>query len=209
MADAAGFSPADEQFVPHTHPRDRVPMATHVRGTVILSSLRSIRARGLEKAYLAALEPKSHLLVASLTAPTWLPVSFALAHYDACGRLDLDRHTIDEIGAEAGRFINQTVLTVVSKLSIESGMTPWFALAHAPKLVARTWQGSSVAVWRIGPKDARLDWVQQPLARIPYFRAAFRSFAAATIQLFARTCFVREVHATSADTEVAYRLSWA
>ena len=61
MSDAVGFSPADEQFVPHTHAPDRVPMASHVRGTVILSSLRSIRARGLEKPYLAALDPNAVL----------------------------------------------------------------------------------------------------------------------------------------------------
>jgi hypothetical protein len=184
-------------------------MASSVRGTVIISSLRGIRQYGHGERYLAALDPGHRDAVASLTAATWLPMEFAVAHYEACEKLALDRATIESIGGDSGRFIYQKVLTLVAKLSRESGVTPLFTLAHANKLGARTWIGSSFAVWQIGPKEARLEWVQQPLARIPYFRAAFGAFAQAICGLFAQKLYVRELpRRKGQESEIAYRISW-
>jgi hypothetical protein len=201
-------STLEKVFVPHTGPRATVPAATHVRGTVILSSLRGLRSRGYERRYLDELDDATHATVASLTAATWLPIDFAMAHYQACDRLGLDKATIEAMGEEAGRFINQTVLTVVAKLSRESGMTPWFALSHAPKLMGRTWRGSSMAVWQCGPKDARIEWIQQPLSALPYFRIALRPFLGTIVGMFAEKHFMRELPRRSNDREVSFRASW-
>jgi hypothetical protein len=200
---------SEELVLPHTTVRERVPMASSVRGTVIIASLRGIRQFGHGDRYLEILEPRHRDTVASLTAATWLPMEFAAAHYEACEKLGLDRSTIESIGADAGRFIYQKVLNLVAKLSRESGVTPLFTLTHANKLGARTWIGSSFAVWQIGPKEARLEWVQQPLAKIPYFRAAFGSFAQAICGLFAQKLYVRELpRRKGQESEVAYRVSW-
>ena len=168
--------PAESFLSPFTAPKDRVPLATQVRGTVLLSSLRGLRRHGLGDRYLAALEPHYREVIASLTAPTWFPIDVALAHYAACDRLKLDRETIVDIGSGSGLFINETVLSTVAKLSTESGLTPWFVLSLANKLCARTRIGLSPARG-FGPKEARLEWIQQPVARFPYFRTAFGAFA--------------------------------
>jgi hypothetical protein len=189
------------------HETHRAGDPQRVRGTVLVSSLRSLRRRGLGDRYMAALEPRFHEDIASLTAATWLPMELALAHYGACQNLGLHRATVDDIGAETGRFINETVLTTVSKLSRESGLTPWFALPYSQKLVARTWLGTSMAVWRVGPKDAQLEWVRQPCARYPYFRTAFAAFAAGILAMFAQSIHVRELPHVS-DEEMTLRFSW-
>jgi hypothetical protein len=190
-------------------PREQVPLVSSVRGTVIIASLRGLKRAGLEARYLAALGRRHHDVVTSITAGVWLPVEFAIAHYEACEALALDRKTIDAIGAESGRIINETFLTVLTKLSKESGASPTFAVSYCNKLMARTWRGSSMAGWKIGPKDARIEWIQQPLARIPYFRAAFGSFSQAICKMFASTLYVRELpQRASHPNEVGYRISW-
>jgi hypothetical protein len=199
---------AEEIFLEHVVPRARVSMASQVRGTVLLSSLRGLRAHGQHERYMDLLETRYRDDIASLTAPTWFPLDLARAHYDACERLDLDKPTIEAIGAEAGAFTSQTVLNVVVKLSKTSGVSPWFALSNSNKLVARTWMGSSIAIYKLGPKEARLEWIQQPMARFPYFRTAFGAFASAISANFAQMMFVRELAKSSTDTEVSYRVSW-
>jgi hypothetical protein len=62
-------------------------------------------------------------------------------------------------------------------------------------------------VWKLGPKEARLEWVQQPIARVPYFRAAFGAFAQSICSLFARKLYVRELP-QARSSEVSYRVSW-
>lgn len=198
----------EELVLAHVAPRERVPLATKVRGTVILGSLRGLRAHGCIERYMAALDPRHHATVDSVIAATWLPVEFALAHYDACQSLGLDRQTTEDIGAESGRFINETVLTVVAKLTTQSGVSPWFVLGYANKLASRTWVGSSLALWKLGPKEARLEWIQQPVARVPYFRTAFGAFTGAICKLFAPTVYVREIPRRTRETEMSYRISW-
>jgi hypothetical protein len=200
--------PPEETVLAHVLPPDRVPLATRVRGTVILASLRGLRSRGHGDRYLQLLDPRHHPTVESLTAGTWLPMDFALAHYEACDRLALDRQTIEAIGAESGTFINQTVLTVVAKLSTASGVTPWMVLAYANTLRARTWVGGSISITKLGPKDARLEWIQQPVARFPYFRTAFGAFTVSICRLFSPKVYVRELRDRPLDTVAQYRFSW-
>lgn len=200
--------PAEESFLSHVLPRDRVPLASKVRGTVLVSSLRGLRTRGHLDGYMAKLDRRHHEAIAAITAATWLPMELALAHYRACEELDLEPQTIEAIGAESGNLINQTVLTVVAKLSKESGVTPWFALSNANKMVQRTWVGSSLAVWKLGPKEARFEWIQQPISRFRYCRLAFAAFTSAICSHFARAIYVREIPQRTKDTEVSYRVSW-
>jgi len=198
----------EELFVPFALPRERVPLVSQVRSTVILSSLSGLRARGVHDAYLAELDRRYHHVVASLDPDGWLPLDFALAHYDACERLGLDAASIDEIGARSGRFVNETLLSLLAKVSSEFGVTPWFALSNSNTLGARTWTGGSFSVWKLGPKEARLEWIQQPVARYAYFRRAFGAFTKAICGHFSRAMYVQELPMPNKATETAYRLSW-
>jgi hypothetical protein len=197
----------EEVLVPYPASLDVLPRATEVRGSVLVASLRALRTRGYGAKYEQLLDPRYRDAIASLTAATWLPIELALAHYDACERLELPTMVVTEIGAETGRFNNQTLLTTVGKLSRESGATPWVPLGYADKLRQRTWVGSAISVIKVGPKEARLEWAEQPCARVPYFRAAFGAFAAAVFRLFAPTLYVREIP-MRADAIARYRVSW-
>jgi hypothetical protein len=199
---------AEEVFLPFTAPRDRVVPVTSVRGTVLASSLKALRARGLGDAYFGQLAPEFREPIVGMIVSAWLPMSLATAHYQACDALDLDRSTIEDIGGEAGRLINETLLSVVLKLSREVGATPWTALARANRLFGRSWQGGDCAVYKLGPKEARLEWIGQPLAGIRYVRMAFGGFMHGLLTLFATRAIVRELPAHCTATTLGYRCSW-
>jgi hypothetical protein len=184
-------------------------MATHVRSTLIVSSMQALRARGFFDAYAAHLSPASQGELMSLIAGTWVPIDLGLAHYRAVDKLGLDPQAIDAIGGEVGARVNRTVLSTVLKMSKQTGVTPWSALARAHRLRELSWQGSDLAVWRLGPKDARLDCVGMPFAAIPYYAVSFGGFVRGLVQLFSSKAYSKMEHARCSPTSVSYHLSWA
>jgi hypothetical protein len=200
---------SEEVVVPLPGPISRIAIATHVRSTLLCTSIKALRDRGLFERYLRALDPKHHDMVLSLTAGLWLPVEVAVEHYLACDRLDLPPATVEEIGSEVGRRINESVVSVLVKASRELGVTPWAALAQLPKLTERLWQGSANAVYKLGPKDARMEWYGQPCASSPYFQFAFTTFVTSVLDLFCAKSYARRIPRLCSNTSMGYRLSWA
>jgi hypothetical protein len=199
----------EEVVVAFDPPRSAAPPATAVRTTVLLSSLRGLRVRSLFTAYMGKLDPRSHESILSISAANWLPITVARDHYAACDALDLSRSAMREIGEESGLLLNQTVLGVILKISTSAtGITPWPAIAQSRTLIARTWQGTSIAAFKLGPKEARIEWVGQPCAVSGYFRIAFGGFLNGLLSLFCRKSFVRESLAHCSGTTVGYQCSW-
>jgi hypothetical protein len=189
-------------------PREAVPAASAVRGTLLLTSQRALKSRGLMDRYWELVEPAHKATLESLTANRWFDVSVARAHYAACEALALPRPVILSIGMESGLFMNNTLLASVARLAREAGVTPWRALPHVNQLIGRIWQGSSASVRRLGPKEARLEWVGMPMSTFAYFRVAFAGFIDGAASPFSRVMFVRELSRLCSGTCVAYRISW-
>ncbi len=183
--------------------------ATHVRSTLIVSSIQTLRTHGMFDAYLANLDATHRDALLSLIAGAWAPIELGLAHYRAAQRLGLDTSTIESIGAEVGERVNKSALAVVVKMSRQAGVTPWTALGRAHRLRELTWRGSDLAIWKLGPKDARLDWVGIPYAAVPYYVTSYGGFLRALLQLFCTKAYTRLVPEHSSPVSVSYRISWA
>lgn len=199
-----------ELVVPFS-PEDRaaVPVATHVRGTVLCSSQRALRGRGLYDAYLAQLPVPEQKVMGEISPATWVPIETCVTHYAACDRLRLDAALVDEIGGEMGRRVNESSLSVLVRMSREAGVTPWAPLSRVNRFREATWRGGSNAVWKVGPKEARLEWVGMPCAAVPYFVFAFAGYVRSMLEMFCTKVYVRPIVAQSTRTFVAYRVSWA
>ena len=198
----------EQVVVPFNLLNGKVPALTAVRGAVIASSLKALRTRGLMERYFALLDPAYGDRMRAMIASTWLPLDVAVAHYHACDALALDRETAEDIGRDAGRFANQNVLSTLVKLGKEMGVTPWTALARTNQIMARSWQGSTCGVFKLGPKEARFEWIGQTLAVIPYIRVGFAGFTQGLLSLFAKRVFVRELPQYCSSTTLGYRCSW-
>lgn len=197
-----------EVYVPYENKSGRIPPATHVRSTLIVSSIQTLRSRNMLERYLDLVEPSRRDELLSLIAGTWVPIDMGLEHYRATNKLGLDSQTIEGIGAEVGERINKSFLSFVVKLSKEVGVTPWTALGRAHRLRELTWKGSDVAIWKLGPKDARFDWGGLPYASIPYYVTSFGGFLRGLIQLFCTKAYTRPVPDRMSPTFISYRISW-
>ena len=199
-----------ELILPFSPPeRDAVPAATHVRGTVLCSSQRALRLRGLYDEYAAHLPMADRKAMLEISPATWVPIEMAVAHYSACDRLPLTPSIIDEIGGEMGRRVNESSLSVLVRMSREAGVTPWAPLTRVNRFREATWRGGSNAVWKIGPKEARLEWAGIPCASISYFMLAFAGYVRSMLEMFCKKVYVRPIAAQLTNTFVAYRISWA
>jgi hypothetical protein len=158
--------------------------------------------------YLGFVDPPYREELLATTGGGWLSVDVAMAHYRACDALHLDRDTVLSIGAESGRFLNETLLTIVAKLSRQAGASPWVPFAHVNRMAARTWRGGSCGVFKLGPKEARIEWIGLPVAAIPYFRVAFAGFTQGIVTLFTKVFFIRELARFCSTTTIGYRCSW-
>ncbi len=194
-----------EVIVPLATPLERT---TRVRSTLLCASIQSLRSRQLYESYLAELTPSERADVHALTAGMWLPVDRALTHYAACDRLPLSRSQRLEIGTDVGHRIQQSLVSVIVRLTREGGMTPWSVLSRAEKLRLQTWDGGGIRVAKLGPKDAHLEWVGQPCARSAHFRFGFHGILKTVCELYCRRAFVSEDVPTNGDT-LSVRVAWA
>jgi hypothetical protein len=178
-----------------------------VRSTLIVSSIQALRTHGYFDAYLAQLGPLSQEMI-SLIAGVWIPLDLGLEHYRAADRLGLDTRIIDGLGADVSERISKTMWAFVVRVSRETGVNPWTALARAHRLRENTWKGSDCAVLKLGPKEARFDWVGLPYAAVPYYVTAFGGFLRGIMCLFSKTAYTRVVPERCSPTSISYRISW-
>src|SRR5207253_9075191 len=109
---------------------------------------------------------------------------------------------IDSFGAEVAERSNRSVFSLVLKLSRQTGVTPWTAFHRAHRLRELTWQGSDLAIYRLGPKEARFDWVGIPYACHNYYVVSFGGFIRGLTQLFSPTVYTRLYPKGSSETSI-------
>jgi hypothetical protein len=199
----------EEVVVPWEPSREAVPLLSAVRSTLISSSVLSLRAHGLEQRYLAELVPEHREAVLYTPAGVWLPAPSAEAHYAACDRLGLGAQQILAIGSEVAKATQRSVLASILRLAKEAGTTPWALYRGCGRYWQRMFQGSAVAIFKLGPKEARFEVTSCSLAASNYWRIGLRGLLGATSEPFAQKVYVRDVPHLSSATTCGYRISWA
>lgn len=189
--------------------RATVPVATRFRSTWLSSSVRALRERNLIEKYLAHLPAEHHDAILSTVVGVWLPVKVAEAHYDACDALGLSAQDLVAIGSEVGLHAQGIVFSVAINLAKGAGVTPWLLLPRLPEVWHRIWIGGGVAIYKLGPKDARVEIGGWTCARATYCRVAMRGVLQGLTQLFCERAYVREVPALCTKLTLGYRIAWA
>jgi hypothetical protein len=184
--------------------------ATHVRSTLLATSLRSIRNHGLLDPYLRHLAGPLKESVLTAVAGAWLPIDAARAHYLACDALRLEPAMQVAIGMEVGDRVNGTFLGFMVRTAKTVGVTPWLALAQSAKLYFRLFQGGGgVAIGELGPKEARVEVVGNPLFAIDYVRNGCRGFFQAAAGLFCTRVYTYDLSRGRNASGMTLRVSWA
>ena len=197
-----------EQILPFPAARrELVAPVTKVKGTWLATSLRGLKAQGLQEDYVARLDPQYAAVIVNAAYKDWLPVEVLLAHYDACDKLHLPAFQLIALGTEATRLAQGSVVGIVAKLAGGAVVSPWTILAQLQRLWDRVLLGGGVSVTKVGPKDARVELAGFPACRYRYCRIGLRGVLTAMTEMFCTKAHVSEV-APWTDNSGAMRIAW-
>lgn len=203
-----GAAHGEKPFLPFPTSREAVPRATHFRSTWLVATLQLLRDRGLYDAYLGHLAPEHRDAVAGSIAAVWLPIEVALGHYRALDALDLAPQAQTELGRLTTARVQETVVGTLLKLATDAGASPWTIYAHMQRLWSRIFRGSAIAVFELGPKEARLEVAGWPCAVSTYVHNGLVGVISGLTELFAKKAYARELRAYRSPYTLAYRVSW-
>lgn len=176
---------------------------------MIGASVLALRALGHFDAYIKHLPAEHRETILGSVAGTWLDYRVGVAHYRALDALGLTNEEQLEIGRDVGRRVHATIFGTMARLARSVGVTPWAGLAQQKRLWSGTIDGGAVAVYKLGPKEARFEAHGVPeLVAIPYFRNAFRGIYVSGSELFCKKMYVSEIPSFTQRGIVGYRLAW-
>jgi hypothetical protein len=199
----------EEVIVPFPVPRDRVPMGTEFKSTWLSGSLGVVKAHGHYERYLERLPKQYHEPILHSVAGTWLPAIVAVEHYRAIDSLGISTPERIEWGKEITRRLQKTIFSVGFHAARDAGVTPWSMLKVFPVQFMREWRGGGTAVFKLGPKDARVEVVGFPIAPIAHCRTGLRGVIGGMCELVCTKCYVSEIRELCTDTTLGYRVAWA
>ncbi len=198
-----------EYVLPPPSERTRIPHVTELRSTWVTGSIRALQTRGLLDRYTEHLSVKDRTALVYCVPGSWLSAALVMRHYEACDRLALSTATLLEVGSEVTRRIHGPALALGRSVASASGVTPWTILGRLDKLWGRVTKGGAVVVARLGPKEARVEVIGLPVARLRYNRIATAGIVRGVVQLFCRSTWVHELPAICTSTTLGYNLQWA
>jgi hypothetical protein len=201
---ARALASEGEPVVPFPVPRDKVPMGTHFRSTWLTTSMDALKRRDLLPRYRERLDSEYRSVIDEMVAGTWLPAAVAIAHYRAIDALSLHAEEEYEMGGEVLLQVHSGFL----KLARLAWRTPWMPAAHMGRLWGRSWRGGAIAVFKLGPKEGRIEVAGMPICGIPYVRHATRGSYMAAVSLFCTRAYVHEIPSLCTASTLGYHISW-
>jgi hypothetical protein len=199
--------PSRETILALPCPADRVPRATAIRSTTLISSLRTLRSLGLADAYFGELPVEHHPAIRDLITGVWLPMELGVAHYAAVERLRLSPEQARETGRRVAQSVQNSYFATLVR-TLGSGVTLWSVLPRLPSFLARLVNGGACAVHKEGPKDARIEIHGVPIARFSYVRLGWAGMFESTLELLARRVYVRDVSAPRTLSVATFTIAW-
>ena len=168
----------------------------------------AVREHGRYDRYRALLAPEHRETLESMVVGGWAPIDVAIAHDEACDGLGFTAAEQLDIGRSVTRRLQGTLLTAAVRLATHSGADVWTVIRNIHRLWDRMFIGGGLAVYRLGPKEARLEVLGCSLAPIAYFRNGLQGVLHGIGALFARKIYVSEVTREATQTTIVYRGSW-
>lgn len=184
------------------------PNVIGVRGSLIVSSLQTLRELGYFARYEELLHPLYRDAVLLALAASWLPLEVAMAHYAACEAMDLQEAELNAIGHNVSSRIMGTFLGTLLRGSRQAGAhtAPLVTLRHYNKLWDRLLQGGACQVRQVGLKDAVIESRGLAMFRYRYFRVAYAGVIHGAGSMFAKTFYTRIQRAS--DSTMVVAISW-
>jgi hypothetical protein len=183
--------------------------ATHIRGTMLASSLATARSRGMEQAYFAALPAALHADVREVVPQAWAPIDLAVAHYLAMEAAFPD--TFEQVAN--GRLASERtqsgyVATIIRALKATGNLDMSDVLKRVPAALARLVLGGSCVVYKCATKDARIELSGFPFLAAKYTHNAWQGMFEGSFALLSRRIFFKQDLAYARTHRMALHVSW-
>jgi hypothetical protein len=207
MVRALESLPRGEILIPH---EEEFQPVTAVRNTVLQASLGELREAGYFERYAIHIEPSVLHELSSNLAPSWVPIALVDAHYLACDAMGLKAEELQRIGQAVGVRVRQTSIVVADNRTSDAPVDVWTIVGQLHRAWKRVYQGGSVQIVKLGPRDELIELRGHSLYRHPYFRfASLAAIAAAHEAVGARIELIRIVRYEAQTHEVVIHLAWA
>jgi hypothetical protein len=202
-AKAAGTG---EILIPHTP--GVIPL-TAVKNVLIQSSLAGLKANGHYEHYTRLIDQAVLAQLESSLGPGWIPIGLATAHYEACDGLSLSAHALKQIGNQVGDRLQDSALVCSAKRARGADFDMWDVMLSLHRMWARLYQGGSVQVVKLGPREKQIEWRGFSLHRFHYYRqTALGAIRAAYSALGADATSVKIVSYSAKTHEMVVRTAW-
>lgn len=200
-------SPAQRVLLDHTSARNATQ---NVRGSLIASSLQTLKELGHYEHYLTRLPAAHRESVLFALASSWLPLELAEAHYQACDDMKLEDAQVVALGEAVSKRIMGTFLGTLFRTgrTVGAAPTPWLVLGQYHRVCERIIDGGRFMVTELGPKDAIVQTRGLPLFRFRYFRTATLGMFRGGVGMFSKSCVARELSARSSRDCLTVSLRW-
>ena len=199
----------EEVVVPFPVARELVPMGTEFRSTWLNGSIEVLKTHGAFERYLENLPKELHEPILRSIAGTWLPAHIAVAHYRAIDALGVSTPERIAWGKEITRHLRKTIFSIGFHAARDVGVTPWAILKLFPVSFTREWRGGAAAVFKVGPKDARVEIAGFPISSIPHCRTGLRGVIGGMCELVCTKVYVNEIRDLCTESTLGYRVAWA
>jgi hypothetical protein len=187
----------------------RILPLRHVRSTVLLASVAGVRQAGRIDDYRRLVPAEHHQALFESVAGSWISMETGRAHYRACDQLGFLQSEQLRMGHRTAERAGESMVGTIIRLAKQAGATPVLYFTQFHRLWARAYDGGGVAVYKTGPKDARLDVISFPLCEIPFYRNALRGWVQGLAALFATRVYLREAPQPDGPDSLSYIAQWA
>jgi hypothetical protein len=196
-----------EIVIPHDRAAGPV---TAVRNVLLQASLAELRAHGHYERYAKLIDPRVLEQLLSGLGPGWVPLDLAFAHYEACEKLCLTREEFAAMGDRVGDRVQDAVLVSLAKKVRENDFDLWLAVPALHRMWPRLFQGGSIQVVKLGPKEQLLEERGIVLNRFSYYRHGHvAALCASRGALGVRMTSAQVVSYAATTDEMVIRLAWA
>jgi hypothetical protein len=206
LFDRVRLRESEEVILPFPTRREEIAPATLYRSTWLFSSLQTLRERGHFDDYSRRLHVHRDAILSTLVG-VWLPMEVARAHYEACDSLGLSETEQVAMGEAVGARMRGTLLSTVVKMARGAGVTPWTVMPQLDRICRRGANGGGAALFKLGPKEVRVEFVGLELFDIDYFRHGFRGVLLSVGSLFCEKGYIHDLPRRRGGA--TFRLQWA
>lgn len=185
------------------------PQVTDIRGIVIQGRLKQLRANGHFEDYLARLAGAHRDEVLHALAASWVPIEVSLAHFDALDAMPLSDAQITRMAEPMGAGIFENLFASMVRVARSSGAEAgiWLGLKQADRVFSRMYNGGSVKVTQVGPKDAVIELDGLSFASSRCFRLSHCAFLRGIFSFSTKACVCKPMPQPKSD-RLSVTLSW-